>query len=651
MIAFGPPSNRSTAIRLQDSEIHRIPGPSPLNFPTGAKRTLIRENLEPHLPEDSLEDLSVQISLLVIVAVGATWLAGRLRIPSILLLMAIGLILGPGFNLVDPDALFGDILTPSVSLAVGIILFEGGLSLRLREIEGQQRIIWLLVTVGVLITWIVGAGAAMLFTDLRPGGAILLGSILVVSGPTVVGPILRSVRPSRSVSSILKWESIFIDGIGAMVAVLTFDIVLLGFADDSPLAVGLDVLMFVIVGVAVGGVVALLAIFPLRRHLVPEQLLSLFGIAAALLAFTVSNTIVHESGLIATTVLGLILANHRPIRTEQIVRFSEVLRVLLIGILFIVLTARLTPDDLGSLGFGTIGLIIALVAVARPLAVAAATWRSDLPQGERFLLAGVAPRGIVAASIASVFALELEAEGYAGAEDLVPLTFAVIMATVIIYGLGTGPFARRLGLAESNQQGVLIVGAGIVEQSVAKALDKSGIPVVIATTNRTDEYRARMDGIRTFYGNILDDDVDLELELSGIGRLLALTPNNEVNTLACQQFSDVFGGGETYQISAGSLPPGIETSHLGGRILFGEDLNYDRLRHKLEEGATIRRTQLSDSYTVDDLTTQESDIRPAFSIRNGKLNVVTPSTAGRIVGSLQSGDTLIWLSVPANEPA
>ncbi len=598
-----------------------------------------------------MEDPAVQIALLVIVAVGATWLAGRLRIPSILFLMAIGLVVGPGFGLVDPDALFGGVLTPAVSLAVGIILFEGGLSLRLREIEGQQRVIWLLVTVGVVITWIVGTAAAAVFTDLSLGASFLLGSILVVSGPTVVGPILRTVRPSRSVASILKWESIFIDGIGAMVAVLTFDVVLIGLAGESPLSISLEVLAFVVAGVAGGAAVAVLAIVPLRRHWVPEHLLSLFGIAAALLAFTVSNAFAHESGLLATTVLGLILANHRPIKTEQIIRFSEVVRVLLIGVLFIVLTARLTRDELSTIGFGLIGLVAALVLVARPLAVAASTWRSGLSQPARRLLAGVAPRGIVAASVASVFALELESAGYEGAESLVPLTFAVIMATVIIYGLGAGPLARRLGLAESNQQGVLIVGAGPVEQAIAKTLHQSGIAVVVATTNRSDEYRLRMDGYRTFYGNILNEDVDLELELTGIGRLLAVTPNDEVNTLACQRFADVFGGSETYQLSEGPQPPGIEMSHQIGRTLFADDLDYETLRHELERGTTLRRTQLSETFTIDDLDVDQAMIRPAFAVRNGRLSVVTTGTDKRTISNLAKGDTLIWIPLAAPERA
>jgi CPA1 family monovalent cation:H+ antiporter len=314
------------------------------------------------------------------------------------------------------------------------------------------------VTAGVIATWVVAALAAGIFAGFSTGSAILLGSILVVSGPTVVGPVLQSVRPNRRVSSILKWESIFIDPVGAMAAVLTFDVVLVGVATSGAGAVLLDVVTFLLIGSGVGAATAVAVVVPLRRHWVPEQLLSLFGIAAALLAFTVSNAFAHESGLLATTLLGLILANHPRVRTEKIVRFSEVLRVLLIGVLFIVLSARLTRDQLALLGPGTAALILVLILVARPLAIAVSTWRSGLARAERLLLAGVAPRGIVAASIASVFALELEAEGYVGAEALVPTTFAVIVATVLFYGLGTGPLARRLGLAEDRQEGALIVG-------------------------------------------------------------------------------------------------------------------------------------------------------------------------------------------------
>jgi NhaP-type Na+/H+ or K+/H+ antiporter len=491
------------------------------------------------------------------------------------------------FGLLNPDEVFGDLLSPAVSIAVGLILFEGGLSLRLREMEGQQRVLWLLVTVGVLISWLIGAVVAGLFTGFSQGLAVLTGSILVVSGPTVIGPMLAAVRPRRSVASVLKWESIIIDPIGALLAVITFEILVLGgAANATPGGVLGNMVEFIVAGVLVGAAIAYGSSIALQRHLISEHLLPLFGLSIALLAFMIADTLAAESGLLATTTMGFILTNQRQLRTEQIVHFSEVIRVLLIGVLFIVLSARLSAEQLRVDLPATIALILALVLVARPLAVGVSTLRSRLTWRERVLLAGVAPRGIVAASIASVFALELEHAGISGAEELTPLVFAVIVGTVIIYGIGMGPLARRLGLADRHQEGALVLGAGRVERAVADALVDSGIAVVFATTNRQDHYEARMAGRRTYYGNVLARDVDLDLDLAGIGRLLALTPNDDVNTLATTRFAGTFGGAETYQLAPRGTGTGIGSnaaSELGGQatIRGGVKLSSDQRSARL----------------------------------------------------------------------
>ncbi|MGI9647077.1 MAG: cation:proton antiporter [Acidimicrobiia bacterium] len=596
------------------------------------------------------EDPVVQLAGIVVLAVAAQWIAARLKVPSILLLLLTGFLVGPVFELLDPDTLLGDLLAPTVALGVGLILFEGGMSLRLREMAGQQRVLWLLVTVGVFITWAIGALTVMAFTDLSAGIAILVGSILVVSGPTVVGPLLTQVRPSRNVASILKWESIFIDPVGALLAVLAFEVVLVDRVLDPDLReVVWEVLKFIVAGGLVGVGVGVLGIVALRRHWVPEHLLSLFGISLALLAFIVAGEIAAESGLLATTVLGLVLANHRPIRTEQIVRFSEIIRVLLIGVLFIVLSARLDLDqmqlDLGA----AVALVAILVLVARPLAVAVATWRSTLDRPERVLLAAVAPRGIVAASIASVFALELQAEGVAGAEQITPLVFAVIIGTVVIYGLGMAPLARRLGLAERHQEGALILGAGVVERAIARALAAAGVTLVVATTNRRDHYQARMEDLRSFYGNVLDRDVELDLDLAGIGRLIALTPNDDVNTLASAHFGEVFGGAYVYQLHPATLPAGIGSNpaaDLGGRFLFGSDWDYHSLGEALEAGGQVRRTTLSDEYSLDDYNSSANDAVPLFVVRSGgRLSIILSGTGDPLAG-VGPGDTIVSL-VPA----
>ncbi len=582
---------------------------------------------------------------LVVAAVMASWLADVFRVPSILLLLAVGVIVGPVLGLLDPEAMFGDLFAPAVSVAVAIVLFEGGLSLRFREIAGSERILWSLVTVGVLVTWVLGALAAWAFTDLGLAAAILLGSILVVSGPTVIGPVLQIVRPNRRVSSILKWESIFIDPVGAMLAVITFNVVVAGQRATGPGAVALDVAIFVAVGVVSGALAAVATAFALRRHWVPTHLVSPVGLAAALGAFILAEFFFHEAGLLATTVVGLMLSNDTRIRTDEIVQFSEVLRVLLIGMLFIVLSAHLTRAQLLSIGWGAVGVFAVLVLVARPLAVWLSTRGSDLDRRERMLIAGVAPRGIVAASIASVFGLQLEAAGVPGAALLTPLAFGVIVASVILYGLGAGPLARRLGLASRTQEGTLVLGAGTVERAIAGALSDAGLDVVVATVNRNDERRARAAGLNTFYGNVLDEHVDLQLEMSGMGRLLALTPNDEVNTLAARRLSGIFEHSRTYQLAPARSPAGVEggAADLGGRILFDPELDYAELDSRLRAGA-IQSTHADQDFDERAFRQQHGEDATALCVvREGRLLVGAVDSPDPLIERVEAGDQLIWL--------
>lgn len=592
-----------------------------------------------------LADPAVLFAGIVVLAVGLNWLAVRTGIPSILAYLLVGFLLGPVLDVLNPDELLGDLLLPLVSLAVGVILFEGGLSLRLREIQGHARVIWLLVTVGVVVTWAVGWGAALLFTDLSTGLALLLGAILVVSGPTVIGPLLSHVRPDRPVGSILKWESILVDPIGVLLAVITFDVLLIGTGASAQFVAG-QVGLFVLVGVAVGSLIGFALIVALRRHWVPEQLLSLVGLGVALVAFVTANSLVTEAGLLATPTLGMILANHRRVSTEQILHFSETIRVLLIGVLFIVLSARIGSDQLSLIGAGAIGILAALIIVARPLASMLATLGTTLSWRHRVLIGAVAPRGIVAASIASVFALELEAEGVGGAEELTPLVFAVIVGTVVVYGLGMAPIARWLGLAKRRQEGVLIIGAGTLERTIGAALAEQGLPVLLSTTNRRDQYRARMAGLETHYGNVLVEDVDLELDLSGIGRVLSLTPNDDVNTLAVTRFAGIFGRAQTYQLAPGRAPAGVDSSastHLAGRMLFDGEANYERLSKLIRAGASIRSTSITPEFTVNDFRAVNLEAVPLFVIKPNRRLIVITSGEGDPFRSIAENDTILSL--------
>ncbi|MDR9451801.1 MAG: hypothetical protein RI637_11340, partial [Acidimicrobiia bacterium] len=387
-------------------------------------------------------------------------------------------------------------------------------------------------------------------------------------------------------------------------------------------------------------------IVALRRLWVPEQLLSLVGVGVALVAFVIANSLVTEAGLLATPTLGMMLANHRRMSIEQIRHFSETIRVLLIGVLFIVLSARVGSDQLSLIGAGAIGILAALIIVARPLASMLATLGTTLSWRHRVLIGAVAPRGIVAASIASVFALELEAEGVGGAEKLTPLVFAVIVGTVVTYGLGMAPMARWLGLAKRRQEGVLIIGAGTLERTIGAALVEQGLPVLLSTTNRRDHYRARMAGLETHYGNVLVEDVDLELDLSGIGRVLSMTPNDDINTLAVTRFAGIFGRAQTYQLAPGRAPVGIDSSAstlLAGRILFDGEANYERLSKLVRAGARVRSTFITPEFTVNDFRANNLEAVPLFVIKPNRRLIVITGGEGDSFRGIGENDTILSL--------
>ncbi|HDH24608.1 MAG TPA: hypothetical protein ENH00_00235, partial [Actinobacteria bacterium] len=307
------------------------------------------------------------------------------------------------------------------------------------------------------------------------------------------------------------------------------------------------------------------------------------------------------------------------------------------------LTADELRVDLGAAA----AIVAALVLVARPLAVAVSTWRSKLSWQERVLLAAVAPRGIVAASIASVFALELQHAGIAGAEELIPLVFAVIVATVTIYGLGMGPLARWLKLAERHQEGVLVLGAGRVERAIADALADAGVEVVLATTNRDDYYDAVAAGRRTYFGNILARDVDLELDLSGIGRLLALTPNDDVNTLAASRYAATFGGGSTFQLVPRRRDGGVASipaSEFGGKLLFGSEWDYNAVLDSLENGGEVAKTTVPEPAGGDGVDLVGAGATPLFVVKpDGKVVIAEHGSTGLLDG-LIPGDVILSLS-------
>jgi NhaP-type Na+/H+ or K+/H+ antiporter len=537
------------------------------------------------------EQFLIGLGIILFFGIVAQWLAWRLHLPSILLLLILGIVAGPVSGLVDTERLFGNLLFPFVSISVAIILFEGGLSLRLNEFRSVGRIIRNLITIGALITWIVSTAAAYYLLDLEFRLALLFGAITIVTGPTVILPLLRQVRPKGNLYSIAKWEGIIIDPVGAIIAVLVFEEIISGGFEQFTATSITGLLITLVVGVGMSWIGAQMIIFFLKRYWIPDFLHNSAAIMIVITTFILSNLIQHESGLVTATILGILLINQKKVSIKHIIEFKENLRVILISTLFIILAARLKIDDLAYLNWNTIFFLGILIIIARPLSVYISTIGQNLNFREKLFLSWLAPRGIVAAAVSSIFAIELSANGYADAERLIPLTFIVIIATVTLYGLSAVPLSRLLKLSEPNPQGVIIVGAHRWSIQLGLAINKLGFRVLLVDSNPENVIVARINNLEAITANILSEDIINELNLQGIGKLFAVTANDEVNALAALHFEDIFGRSGVYQLPYKKMEFGEDQSvsrHLRGRRLFGENMTFEKISELVNGPAEIK---------------------------------------------------------------
>ncbi len=402
----------------------------------------------------------IGLAAVVVLAIGGQVLAARLRAPSILVLLVLGLVAGPVTGLLDPDALFGEILFPVVALSVSIILFEGGLLLNFDELRGDaSTVVRRLLVVGVPVTAVAGALAARTLLGVSPPIAALLGAVLTVSGPTVVLPLLRFIKPAEQVSVVLKWEGIFVDAIGAALTVIAFEAVLATGAAPEPAGAALRVGVTLLAGGVVGTIGAFLLVLVLDSHVVDARLEPAVTVMMVLAAFVAADLVRAESGLFSAIVMGVVLANQHRIEVGRIEEFKETLGTLLTGTLFILLSARLGLDELVAEFPEAVLLTLILVLVVRPVATWLSTVGSRFTWRERAFIGWMAPRGIVAAATASLFAFRLEETDVADVERLAPLTFLVILLTVAVYGLTGQPMARALGVAGEPEDDATSDGA------------------------------------------------------------------------------------------------------------------------------------------------------------------------------------------------
>ncbi len=420
----------------------------------------------------------------------AQWLAWRTQIPSIIALLVAGLVLGPVTGVVDPDELLGGTLFPLVSLAVAVILFEGGLDLPPRELRSTGIVVRRLISVGAIATFLVAWFSAREIFGISNGASLVLGAVLVVTGPTVIGPLLRFVRPTGTTGPILRAEGVLIDPIGATGALLAFEIVVTDAPDEAVSKLIGVLALTIIAGAGFGLAAAFVLDTALRRFLIPDQLAIPVTFAFVVASFVAANEVQEEAGLLAVTVLGMYLARRESSTIRQVLEFNESLRTLLISVLFILLAARIEADALQDVLLPSIAFLAVLVLIARPLSVMVSSVRTSLTWRERVFLMTMAPRGIVAAAVSAIFAIRLEEENVLDATKIVPIVFLVIIGTIVVYGFMAGPAARWLGLAEAQANGVLIAGAHAVGRGLGKELQDRDIKAMLVDTDPYNVTRA-----------------------------------------------------------------------------------------------------------------------------------------------------------------
>ncbi len=560
-----------------------------------------------------------------ILAIGfaCQWFAWRVKLPSILFLLLAGIVVGPGIGWLNPDALFGDLLEIFVSLAVAVILYEGSLTLKFSEIRGHGKVVRNLVTVGVATTWLIATLAAHLLLDWDLLLAALFGAIVTVSGPTVIVPLLRTIRPTSALASIFRWEGILVDPLGAIFAVLVFDFIIVS---QTTAGIGHVFTLFgviILTGVGLGALAGYTFGVVLRKHWLPDYLRDYAALALVLFVFAVSEAIESESGLLAVTVMGVWQANMRNVDLEDILDFKESLTLVLVAALFIVLAARIDPGELAALGGGALLVLLTLQLIAGPARAFICSIGSNLNLRERLFLGWVFPRGIVAAAVSALFALRLENAAFPGAEKLVPMVFIVIVGTVVIQSLSGRAVARWLGVSDPEPNGVLIVGANPVAILYAEALQKAGRRVLVASMGWDGIRAARMKGLPVYYGSPVSEYAERHLELIGLGHLLALSHRPGLNELACVRYRFEFGRDSVY-----TMPTITEKAHekhhisgeAAGRILFGGSRSFAELAQLVDEGVDIKSTEITDEFTVEDYVEKYPDRIPLFmTLANGRL--------------------------------
>ncbi|MEA3639402.1 MAG: sodium:proton antiporter [Lamprobacter sp.] len=548
--------------------------------------------MTPHLTEI--------LALLMVIGIAAQWIGWRLQIPAIILLSLSGLLIGPVLGIFRPSEALGDAYQPLINLAVAAILFEGGLSLHFAELRQAASGVNRLVTITVVLSLGLTAAAAHWVGGLSWAVALIFGAIMIVTGPTVILPLLRQARLKRRPASYLKWEGIVNDPIGALLVVVLFDYVAGAGAGPSPLD---EAFLRMATGVAaalfLGGVGGWLLGRAFLAGKVPEYLKGPLALATAIGVYALSNMVLHEAGLIAATVLGIVLGNMNLPSIGEIRRFKEYVAILLVSGVFLLLTADLDPHIMAAMDWRSGALILVVIFIVRPLAVWISTIGAGMPWQERALLGWIAPRGVVAAAVAGVFGPALAERGFSGAEQLLPLVFTLILLTVVLHGFSLGWMARRLSLSAQRRGGLIIAGGTAWSNGLAKALHEREVPVILVDNAWHRLRGARLAGVPIYFGELLSEHAEYALELGAYGNLLAVSNNDAYNALVCAHFAPELGTQKVFQLASGDTSETRRPSPAArGRTAFSSEVQYEDLQRHWYQSWGFYGTRISESFDL-----------------------------------------------------
>ncbi len=572
----------------------------------------------------SEEHIAIAMVTVVGLGVAAQWIAWRFKMPAIILLAAFGVLFGPGLDILHPSEDFGEFLRPVVSLCVAIILFEGGLSLQLSELKVAARGVRRLVYVGAPLAWVFSSACARFIGGLDWAVSLVFGAIMVVTGPTVIMPMLRQAALNRRTASYLKWEGIVNDPLGALLAVLVFQFFIFRQSGSGWSEVAAGLALAIGCGIVLGGLGGLAIGRAMRAGLVPEYLKSPVLLGLVLVVYTLSNVVQHEAGLLSVTIMGIVVGNMNLPGIDDLRRFKEYITIMLVSVVFVSLTADLDIASLGAIGWRGVALVLAILFIARPATILLATVASGMETRERLLLAWIAPRGIVAAATAGLMGPSLVDAGY-DAAVLLPLVFAIIFATVFSHGLTLNWLAAKLDLASKHRDGVLIVGASPWTVELATTLKDLGLNVLVADASWHNLRPARLAGIQVFYGEILSEFAEESLELAHIRTVLAATSNDAYNALVCTTFAPEIGQQHVLQLALGDSDLEEDPKALArprrGRVAFDGDAYFESLWRNFVRGWKFSRTKLSDEYRYADFVADLPEDALQILLKQGADNV------------------------------